>query len=358
MKKKVGIIARGITDGGVKRFITNILRELDKIKEYEFYLLYNQEDLFQDSYKRIRKILIKTNKLKFDYIYSLKEIKRLNLGDIIYTKNTIPRTHIKQRFKKYLIIHDMGHFIRGLYPLKDTAFMRLSMGRSVDMADKILSVSEFTKKEIVKTLGVKKDKIKVIGEGINKEFRIIKDKKRLNKTIKKLGITEPFFLYPSEISHRKNTRRILRAFNEVDNQIPHHLYITGGKQINSNKELRLIKKNTRIKVLGHIKKEVLIDLYNLADACIYPSLYEGFGLPILEAQACGCPVITSNTSSMPEVAGRGALFVNPREIKEIKDSMIKILEEDLRTRIKCLGLKNIRRFNWKTVSKKILEVFK
>lgn len=359
--KKIGIVARGITDGGVGRFLKNILLEFDKRKHFEFYLICNQEKIKNVKYKNIKIIFIpQKNKLKFDYIDSYKKIKELNLDYVLYPKNIIPTNHFKLKCKKYNIIHDLGYFEKSLnaYPFLDTLFMKTFMKKSCKKSDLIFSVSESTKKDIIKRFGIDKNKIKVINEGIENNFKLIKNKKELDKTLDKLNIKLPFIFYSGEITPRKNIWRILKSFNKIKNKIPHNLYLTGGKIKNSKDILNYIEDNlkNRVKILGYVSEKDLINLYNLADLYLYPSLYEGFGLPILEAQTCGCPVLTSNKTSCPEVAGKGALIINPYSETEIEKGILEILNnKKYKKELIKNGFENIKRFSWKKTADKILE---
>jgi len=365
MRKKIGVIARGLTKGGVGRLLKNILREFDKRKEFDFYLIYNQKDFFKkESYKNITKIFIPVkNKLKFDYIDSYKKIKELNLDYTIYPKNVIPINHFKLNCKKINIINDLGYFEKSInaYPFLDTLFMKVFIKISCKKSDKILAISKSTKDDIIKRFHINKNKIKIINAGIENLFKKTEDKKSLKKTLKNLKIKKPFLFYSGEITPRKNIWRVLKSFNSIKNNIPHNLYITGGKIKNSKDILKYINTNlkNRVKILGFISEKDLVNMYNLADLYLYPSLYEGFGLPILEAQSCGCPVLTSNATSCPEVAGDGALIVNPYSEKEISKGILKILNnKNYKNIIIINGLKNIKRYGCKKTTNKILEEIK
>lgn len=362
--KKIGIIARGITKGGVGRFIKNILLEFDKRKDFDFYLLYNQKEFDNEKYVNIKKVFINSkNKLKFDYIDSYNKIKELKLNSIIYPKNIIPLTHFKLKCKKYNIILDLGYFEKKLhaYPFLDTLFMKTFMKKSCQKADKIFAISESTKKDIVRRFKINKKKIKVIPLAAEDDFKQIKNKKKLNKTIKKYGLKFPFLLYSGGAKPRKNLLRILKSFKKIKDDLPHNIYITGGSVKKVKKVISYIEKNlkNRVKILGYVSENDLINLYNLADLYLYPSLYEGFGLPILEAQACGCPVLTSNVTSCPEVAGKGALIVNPYSEREIGAGILKILNnKKYKKEVVRRGYENIKRFSWKKTADKILEGLK
>ncbi|MFW6025682.1 MAG: glycosyltransferase family 4 protein [Candidatus Woesearchaeota archaeon] len=167
----------------------------------------------------------------------------------------------------------------------------------------------------------------------------------------KYSINKPFIFYVGSDVGRKNIKRLAKSFNSIEKQIPHELILAGNirRQYNSQ----------RIKKIGYVNNEDLVQLYNQADLYVYPSLYEGFGLPILEAQACGCPVLTSNVTSMPEVAGYGAHIVNPYSEKEIAEGMEKILnDKKYREELIKKGFENVKRFSWEKTARDILKVCK
>lgn len=154
---------------------------------------------------------------------------------------------------------------------------------------------------------------------------------------------------------------LIKAFIKIKDSIRHVIYFTGGDSWLDTEVHDMITENNlqdRIIKLGFISEEELVIMYNLADCYLYPSLYEGFGLPILEAQACGCPVITSNVSSCPEVAGKGALYVDPRNIDDIAHSMLRIAKDKkLKQSLIAEGLKNCSHFTWEKTARGILDVF-
>jgi len=151
---------------------------------------------------------------------------------------------------------------------------------------------------------------------------------------------------------------LLKAFERIKNHIPHNLYITGGKKWGNNKIEDLMEKlSYRVKRLGEVSEEQLRDLYSEAEVFIYPSLYEGFGLPILEAQACGCPVISSNSTSLPEVGGKSVYYIDPYNEEEISLAILKILRnKKLKERLVKKGYNNIKRFSWKKSAQEILDL--
>ncbi len=315
--KKIAIIARGLAPGGVRRYVFNILKEFEKSdKDCEFFIIYNQRELFKNKFKNFEKIYLKgKNKLIWDYI-------------------------------KFRIMARKFDF---------DVFLKLSC----KISDKIISVSDFTKKELVKKLFIDKNRIEVVYGAVNEKFESTGNKEVIRKKIKeKFNIDKPFLFYPGSLTSRKNILRLLKAFNNVEKEIPHYLCLTGNKSSVSKKKYIDANLKNKVKILGEVIDKNLIALYNMAELCLYPSLYEGFGLPILEAQACGCPVLTSNITSCPEVAGEGAHLVDPYSIKEIEQGILKIINNnEYKDKLIRKGYKNIDRFSWRKSSEEILKLF-
>ncbi len=360
--KKVGFVVRGLTQGGVRRFVVNVLSEIDKTEHSDtfFHLIHDEPD-FKEKFENIKNHYVKTdNKLLFDYLYSLNVLRKLKLDVLIYPKNVIPVPHFLFRAKKINIIHDLGYFETSIeaYPFLDTLFMKAFMKMSCKFSDITFAVSNATKKDIIKRFGVRKNKIVVINEGVEDNFKIIEDKERLGSTLKKYKLNEKFLFYAGSVSPRKNLMRVLEAFDKVKDEIPHSLVITGNKAWGKDKLEDYVKENLegRVKRLGFVSEDELVDLYNLAHGYVFPSLYEGFGLPILEAQKCGCPVLTSNATSCPEVAGDGAIIVDPYSVDDIADGVIKLTkDEKKRKELIKKGFENIKRYSWSKTTETILD---
>ncbi|MDD4353778.1 MAG: glycosyltransferase family 1 protein [Candidatus Nanoarchaeia archaeon] len=314
--------------------------------EDELFIIHNlKEPYFKSDKKNIHEIILKPNsKIICDFLISPNIINSLNLDVCLFPKDVIP---YRINCKKIVTILDIGHFRPefNAYGGLDNVYMRFMIKSSCKRADKIISISENTKKELIDILNISKDKIKTIHLATSFK-RFLKKKNKLSN----------YIFYSGSISPRKNLLILIKAFERLENKNV-LLYITGNNMWNNKKEMRLIKNNPKIKVLGLVSKEELINLYQHALVGVYPSLYEGFGLPILEAQACGCPVITSNVSSMPEVAGKGALLVNPYSINEITNAMKKILKDKkLRGRLIKEGFKNVKMFSWKKCARETMKV--
>jgi len=361
-KIRVGIIGRDLRKkgGGTKTYISNILKTINnnKSENLEFYLIHNSLG-HKNQFVNFKETFVKgKNKLIFDYLHVPIWSRNNKLDIVLFPKNTIP---FFVRGRKILVIHDLAYFIPEIsaYTLLDRIYTKRMIKSSFKRADKIIAVSGNTKRDITNIFGVDEEKVDVIYHGVDEKYRVIEDNKKLDVIKKKYNLKDKFILFTGGITPRKNLARLIKIFNDISDKIEHDLVLTGGKGWNNKRELELIKKNNRIKRLGFVPDEEMPFLYNLADFYIYPSLYEGFGLPILEAQACGCSVITSNISSIPEVGGDSVFYFDPNKENEITSAILEISRnEKLKKKLIIEGFKNVKKFNWNKATRKLLKLIK
>lgn len=232
--------------------------------------------------------------------------------------------------------------------------------RLVNKVKKVIVVSTFTKTRLMEITGISSEKISVIHNGIDERF-VPKKQDEIDNTRKFLGIpSSNYMLSLGSLEPRKNLHRLLEAWNLICNKIPNDVWLVlaGGKGKSTVfKDLSFDNLPPRVYFTGYVSDEHLPALYSGAIAFAYVSLYEGFGLPPLEAMACGVPVITSNTTSIPEVVGDAAILVNPYDTEEIADSIYKLVgNASLCEQLRLQGLKRARRFNWDNTAKQIWEL--
>lgn len=358
---ELAIVARGLTKGGVGRFVESILSEwdIDSVNNATI-LVFTDEKLFIKKYPNLEIIYIpKAPKIIWDNILLLSKVFQYKPSSIIYTKNVIPLTHLLGRWKKNVIVYDLGYFYPKLnaYAKTDTLYMKLMMTLSLPFAHKIMSISKFTKSEIVKFTKVPSNKIEVIYLGVNEKFKKIKDKNELKKVKDKYELKMPFAFYAGSLSPRKNLLRLVKAFNKIKDNVPHTLYLVCGKKWNTEGVQEYILSNKldkRVIILPFISESELLSFYSLADAFLYPSLYEGFGLPIIEAQACGCPVLTSSTTSCGEISSNAVIKCNPLSVNDISEKLLKILKEK---NIYYLNPDLIKKkYSWKKTATKLMKL--
>ena len=263
------------------------------------------------------------------------------------TNYQLPRP-VRGSWKQVITVHDLawrrfpGSVKRPLVRMLDR------LGNHVAVADRVFTVSAFTKKELVDWLGVSQEKVVVVGNGVDARFRPVEITSTAVQDQYRLSL--PFMLSVGTIEPRKNLERLIRAFDLVAPKIKHSLVIVGARGWKTSPIYGAYKASPfrdRIVFTGFVNDAELPAVYNLADAVVYPSLYEGFGIPVIEAMACGTPVITSNLSALPEVAGDAALLVDPFDVRALADAMERIVQDEpLRATLRAKGLERAKQFSW------------
>jgi glycosyltransferase involved in cell wall biosynthesis len=284
--------------------------------------------------------------------------------DILFVPaHTLPLLK-KPSLKTVMTVHDLGaEYLPQMHQLKQRLYLNWMTHHQLKSATKLIAVSQATKKDLVKRARIDPKKVEVIYEGVN--FEVFKKVKAdiLVNILSKFDINKgKYFLFVGTIQPRKNLERLIEAFSKLK-EGDQRLVLVGGKGWLSEAIYQAPQKfgvEDKVKFLGRVSDEELAALYSGAKALTYPSLFEGFGLPILEAQACECPVITSKISSMPEVAGPpaggGAILVDPYNLEEIIKAMQQV--QDKRPALIKKGLENVRQFSWEKAALETLELFK
>ncbi len=237
--------------------------------------------------------------------------------------------------------------------------IRYKVARSTKRADKIITGSESAKADIVSFLNVAEEKIEVTRFGVEEIFRPVDDEE-LIPVREKYHLPERFILFVGTIEPRKNILNLVHAFHKLDRDIS--LVIAGGKGWLFEeifKEVKRLNLGERIIFLDYVPETDLPFLYNAASVFVYPSLYEGFGFPPLEAMACGVPVITSDKSSLPEIVGDAGILVNPEDAGEIREAIISVLDDgSLKRKMVRKGLKRAKQFSWRKCAEETLRLYK
>lgn len=259
-------------------------------------------------------------------------------------------------------IHDLSflrfpHFFRPANRFYLSLFTRLSAHR----AQRILAVSEHTAQETVRLLGIPRSKIRVVYHGVDPVFRPL-PAEEVAAFRARQGLPERFVLYVGTLEPRKNLVRLVQAFARIPSADCPVLILAGARGWYDEEIFATVERlNLKDRVLfpGYIPNEQLPLWYNAARVFAYPSLYEGFGMPVLEALACGTPVLTSATSSLPEAAGDGALLVEPNDVGAIADGLHRLLtDETLRETLRERGLAHAVRFSWARTAEETVALYR
>ncbi len=359
---KIGINSRLYQQAtsGIPYYIENLylkLQEIDIINKYLFFQTAKNKTLGKTVVSSSKNTGL--NGALFDLFKISKLVKRTKVNILHGTSFILPFFPLKG--VKYVVtIHDLA-FLRlkdepNDYSIWYYLFSKYGIGRSLKVADVIVSDSNSTKKDIVEYYRINSDKIKVVHLGINEAIVLSRGKE-------KRIIKERYFFSVSTNPKRKNTLSVLQAM-ATSKKLSKLKYVIAG-QIPENQKAELrdeidrLKLNKRVIVFGFAEEKELGNLYRNADFFIYPSFYEGFGFPVVEAMACKCPVITSNNSSLIELMPTKDWLVDPYKVKDIRNKMEKIASLN---KIERLGLieKNFefsRKFSWKKTALKMKNIF-
>lgn len=235
--------------------------------------------------------------------------------------------------------------------------------KAVERANMVLADSQCTKGDLIRLLGVPIEKIEVVYGGVSSEFTPVTDEVVLARVREKYGIDRPFILSLGRLEPRKNLDRLIEAYwlLRQETNPPHRLLLAGEKGWLCEGlfvQVEKLKLGGDVIFLGFVPDEDLPALFSLADVFAYPSLYEGFGLPPLEAMACGAPVVASNTSCLPEVLGEAARFVNPHDVNTIAEALHRvIIDDELRRNMSRQSLARAAQFSWSASAQKLLSVY-
>lgn len=373
----IGIDGRIIFKRGVGRYIENLVKnllEIDKINQYIVYLdrrsiLKEYMDQKNCKFKRLNT----ESALLYEQILLPAQAAEDKVDVLHGTDNKLPLLYPFYRGKKVVTIHDTM-FVRPLGKaiakptLKQRAvdvYNKISIPISGVIADHIITVSDYSKTDIIKNIHAKAEKITVIKEAADNRYKVIKDEKKLDTVRLKYQITKPFVLMSAASDTRKNTIRSLEAFNMFNHmtEFKYQLVITsiGKAEMATTKiaekisELNLEK---YVIITEYAVEEDMILLYNAAFLFLFPSMWEGFGLQVLEAFACGLPVVTSNNTSLAEVAGDAAQLINPYSVEDIVHGLSEV-EKSAAKRGSLIekGFKQVEKFSWKDTAQETLKIY-
>jgi|AntRauTorckE6833_2_1112554.scaffolds.fasta_scaffold00072_72 glycosyltransferase involved in cell wall biosynthesis len=302
---------------------------------------------------------------------------------LIHPKRTITTIHdiaFKREgfiYSKRMAWEDAGFFRRivnilvkvftfNKYSLNNLDYLDWSAKFALQTAKKIITVSHFTKKEIIDVYETKEDKIQVIHNGYNdKLYRQINNKEEIGEVCKKYGLEEKYFLYVGRLEKKKNTPNLIEALallKENHPEIKHKLVLIGNASYGYDEVKYYIEEfdlDLEVIMLGWVAEKDMPYIYNGASAFIFPTRHEGFGIPVIQALACGVPTAVSDIEVMREVAGDSALFFDPNKKEAISYAMRTLItDEQLREDLKTRGLERAKLFSWKKTAREILRTMK
>lgn len=357
-------VGMGVT--GNETYVTNLVKTLAQIDSENNYLLYlsplAQKVSFLPKQKNFHQVVLKTT----------NRWSRLSIAmPMALWKQPIDLLHVQYVTPLFVpcpyvvTIHDISYIH---VPHQLRAHTRWLLNQLFPFvarrAVRVITGSNQTKTDLIKYFGLNADKVVVTPYGVDPCFRPITDKQRFVEVKTKYGIDNEFILYVGNLQPRKNLVRLFLAFErlKIKRKINEKLVIVGKKAWlyqDIFKTYEQLKAKEEIIFTGYVPTEEIPVLYSAARIFVYPSLYEGFGLPPLEAMACGVPVLTSLVSSLPEVVGDSALLVDPYSVEEIANGIERLLsDEKLRLSLREKGLRKASTFSWRRTAELTLAVYR
>jgi glycosyltransferase involved in cell wall biosynthesis len=363
---RIGIDARKLHDFGIGTYIRNLLRHLARLdQQTEFVVFCRPGDvsalsLLGENFRAVGET---------SGNYSLGEQLRIPMAvrreglTLFHTPHYVLPPLVSCR--SVVTIHDCIHLMFPDYlPNRFAlAYARTSISAAARRATRVMTVSESSKRDILRYVNIPAGKIDVIYNAYDERFAIEPKEEDVARVRERYQLHDPFVLYAGTVKPHKNLERLIRAFHQVRRQGLDQLkLVLIGDEISRYAELRRAvhqhQLHKYVRFLGYMPEETLAIMYRLAGVFAFPSLYEGFGLPPLEAMASGTPVVTSNVSSLPEVAGAAAVLVDPYDPAAIADGIYRVLtDEALRADLKKRGLARAQQFSWEDSARRVRAIY-
>src|SRR5688500_8467884 len=364
---RVAIDARKLHDFGIGTYIRNLLRQLARLDcDTDYVLLCQEADLgiALQLGPNFRTVLESSRNYSVREQFHVPWVLRQLRPDLYHAPHYVLPPAI--RCRSVVTIHDCIHLMFPQYlPHRLAyAYARASMWAAARRSDRILTVSEASKRDILHFFDVPPEKVVVVYNAIDERFSREPRAEDVERVRERFQLHQRFVLYVRNIKPHKNLERLIEAF--------HALRLRGlddlklliiGDEISSYPSLRRAvhrhKLHKHVRFLGYLPDDTLAIMYRLATVFVFPSLYEGFGLPPLEAMASGTPVVTSNVSSLPEVAGDAAVLVDPYDVDSIVDGLRRVVgDREMAATLRRRGLERAREFSWARSVEKTREVYR
>ncbi len=345
------------------------LQTLDTVNEYFIFVNPDVDDKCLTETKKFKIIKLEGGSYpKWEQIALSKAVNQYNCDILHCTSNTAP---IRCNVPLVITLHDIIYmesislFKKGFttYQKFGNMYRRLVVPRVIKKAKKVITVSNYERKRISDFFGLSDNKLVAVYNGVSEHFVPITDNTELERIKTKYKLPDNFFFFLGNTDPKKNTKGTLKAFSDYVklHGDKYKLVMLDYDESELQKLLTEINDTNLRKLIlltGYLDNKDLPAIYSQCDIFLYPSLRESFGIPMLEAMRCGAPVITSNTSSMPEVSGDAALLIDPYKPEEITQAIINLLNDnDLRKELSEKGLKRAQEFSWNAMAKDVLKIY-
>ena len=364
---RIGIDARKLHDFGIGTYIRNLLRQLARLdRDTEFVVLCRPED--REGLVSLGENFRPVGETAGNYSVAEQIAIPLALRRERVTLFHAPHYVLPPlvRCRSVVTIHDCIHLMFPQYLPNKLAlgYARASIGVAARRATRVMTVSESSKRDILRFVDTEPEKIDVIYNAYDERFTVEPREEDVVRVRERFQLHDEFILYAGNVKPHKNVERLIQAFDLVRKRGLDHLkLVIIGDEVSRYAALRRAvhkhQLHKHVRILGYLPEETLAVMYRLAGVFVFPSLYEGFGLPPLEAMASGTPVVTSNVSSLPEVAGDAAILVNPYEPAAIAEGIATVLtDETVRRSLRAKGLARAREFSWEASVRRVREIYR
>jgi glycosyltransferase involved in cell wall biosynthesis len=359
----VGIDASRTTAGlrtGTENYSLNLIRELVAIgSDHRFRLYFNASPHATLIPGETEQRVIPFPRLWTHVRLSWEMIRQP--PDLLFVpSHVLPLAHPA---RSVVTVHDLGFLYHPeAHTLSQNVYLRWSTRHNARSATRALADSEATRRDLIRHYGVPSEKIVVVYPGRDPDLSPVTDPDLLAATRSRYGLSETYLLYVGTLHPRKNLVRLVRAFGaSVASEHPSLQLVLAGKEGWLTDEIqaavRRLGLEDRVLLTGYVPEDDLPAMLSGALAFVFPSLFEGFGLPVLEAMACGTPVLCSEVSSLPEVAGEAALLVDPLDTDALAEALARIVADaDLRHELVTRGFQQVQQFSWQRCARETLEV--
>jgi len=365
---KIGIVYGGISEqkAGMDHFLHQILLALNDMAPEHRYVLIDhrrRKSPFRDCFEQL--ILdLPGGPLALTRWNLLTVPRVLPQFDLVFSPGLYGPVRIPSEVSSVMVVPDLTRYLFPHFfsfnPVQKW-LDRFAYPAMLKRYDHLVTISHSTQKDLMTLFKIPEEKTSVVYPWADNLFQPVGDRETLGPFLKKYGLKKPFILFLSTLEPRKNLGTLLKAFAGIKEQIPHELVLVGQKGWKIDpvfKEMERPELKGRVHWVGYVPDAERVFFYNAAEFLVFPSWYEGFGMPLLEAMQCGCPVITSKTSSMPEVVGEAALLINPGSTEECQQAMLRLVSErETAEHLRQAGGEQAVNFSGPLSASKILEIF-